>query len=149
MIRQLTFRQIQEAFDTYTHNTLSHTLTHTLTRTHAHTHTHTHTHNTHSHTHTHTHTLSHRYAPSLPPLIEEPSTIPKKPSPEPEAPLSPPSSPVKRHRIGLPAIIHDPLFGGYDRGYGGLGLPTLLLRFKYKQCPPSVQRELDKQLLHK
>lgn len=70
---------------------------------------------------------------------------PKEQPSEPKAP----SSPLKKRRIGLPSIIHDPLFGGYDRGYGGLGLPTHLLQFKYKECPHSVQLELDRQLLHR
>ena len=46
-------------------------------------------------------------------------------------------------------MIHDPLFGGYDRGYGGLGLSTLLLRFKYKKVPHDIQKRLDQHLLHK
>lgn len=75
-----------------------------------------------------------------------PPTLPTIPD---EERLSPPPSELKHRRIGLPAIIHDPLFGGYDRGYGGLGLPTLLLRFKYKECPQRVQRQLDDALLHK
>jgi membrane associated rhomboid family serine protease len=46
-------------------------------------------------------------------------------------------------------VIHDPLFGGYDRGYGGLGLPTFLLRFKYRYVSRDTQRRLDEHLLHK
>ena len=64
-------------------------------------------------------------------------------------PTSPPAEPGKRRRNRLEKVT-DPIFkGGYDRGRGGgLGLFTLLLRFKYKHIPKRVQIELDK-LLHK
>ena len=69
---------------------------------------------------------------------------------EPAVPYHKPEpAPKRRGRIGLPHVIHDPLFGGYDRGYGGLGLPSFLLRFKYKRVSSDVQRRLDEHLLHK
>ena len=69
---------------------------------------------------------------------------------EPAVPYRKPEpTPKRRGRIGLPHVIHDPLFGGYDRGYGGLGLPSFLLRFKYKKVSSDVQRRLDEHLLHK
>jgi membrane associated rhomboid family serine protease len=66
-----------------------------------------------------------------------------------EPPHSKPTPAPRRGRIGLPQVIYDPLFGGYDRGYGGLGLSTHLLRFKYITVPRRVQQTLDSQLLHK
>ncbi len=41
------------------------------------------------------------------------------------------------------------LSGGYRRGYGGLGLPTLLLRFQYKGLTEEDKKRLDSQILHK
>lgn len=70
-----------------------------------------------------------------------PETMEPIPKPKP--------APRRRGRIGLPHVIRDPLFGGYDRGYGGLGLPSFLLRFKYRYVSPDVQRRLDNHLLHK
>ncbi len=46
-------------------------------------------------------------------------------------------------------LFTDPLFGGYDRGYGGLGLPSRLLQIKYKEIPDRVLEDLDSSLLHK
>ena len=83
----------------------------------------------------------HRFMPTLPAVSEE------RPSEVEEA--EPVAKKGKRRRIGLPNIIADPLFGHYNRGYGGLGLPTLLLRFKYKDVPKRVQQKLDDALLHK
>ena len=58
--------------------------------------------------------------------------------------------PWKRQRDRIGERIKDfTLTGGYDRGYGGLGLPTLLLRFKYKDISKADQKRLDQQLLHK
>lgn len=62
-----------------------------------------------------------------------------------EEPQPPPTA--KRGRIQ--GIFYDPLFGAYDRGYGGLGLTSFLLRIRYKKIADSTLQELDKSLLHK
>ena len=61
-------------------------------------------------------------------------------------PSRPASPPLKKrgHKVDLKDIT---LTGGYARGYGGLGLPTLLLQFQYKDCLD--QKVLDRELLHK
>ena len=41
------------------------------------------------------------------------------------------------------------LSGGYNRGFGGLGLPTYLLRFNYRGLDKKDKELLDDQILHK
>lgn len=55
---------------------------------------------------------------------------------------------VRRNRI-KEILRKVTLSGGYQTGFGGLGGITKLLHFQYKSIDPSIQRELDSQLLHK
>ncbi len=52
----------------------------------------------------------------------------------------------QRFKEGWEALT---LSGGYKRGFGGLGLPTLLLRFKYSGLNDETKKNLDNQILHK